>query len=222
MSLKFFPLQFRTAILYAFLCSHKRKCKVAAVHAMKISRGSRGKTPLILNLGFRWRQVVKFTPRERTRYPLNGGVGWAPEPVWAFPINERPWFHFLPNFIMGSNEGIWNWLCMWHEWRGRYKSIRRLWYGSRKKNDHGRPTYRWALERAERGDVLNLCLTIVTVGGVFESVEKLPLSVKIQEFVWLSDKFAWLSHKLIICKQTFFFRKLDSCLVGWLILLVSN
>ena len=51
-------------------------------------------------------------------------------------------------------------------------------YGKRKEKGHGRPRRRRALERTERGDVLNLCVTTLTVGGLFESVEKLPVSLK--------------------------------------------
>ena len=35
---------------------------VGPTQAIKAYRGSRGKAPLILNLGTRWRQVVSFTP----------------------------------------------------------------------------------------------------------------------------------------------------------------
>jgi hypothetical protein len=39
----------------------KVKSKVSPVHAMEV-RGSRYVTPLVLNLGDRWRQVVYITP----------------------------------------------------------------------------------------------------------------------------------------------------------------
>jgi len=45
----------------------------------------RGKVPLILNLGTRWRQVVNFTlwllyPQERTLVPTEQENGQAPKP----------------------------------------------------------------------------------------------------------------------------------------------
>jgi hypothetical protein len=51
------------------------KVKGCPVHAMKTFRGRRGKTPLILDLGTRWRRVVNFTtwqlyPRERNPVPI--------------------------------------------------------------------------------------------------------------------------------------------------------
>ena len=39
------------------------KGEVVRVHAMKAYRGIRGIDPLILNLGTRWRSVVRFTSR---------------------------------------------------------------------------------------------------------------------------------------------------------------
>ena len=38
------------------------KCKVVPVHAVKAYRDSRGKAPLILNFGTRWRWVANFMP----------------------------------------------------------------------------------------------------------------------------------------------------------------
>jgi hypothetical protein len=43
----------------------------------------------ILDLGIRRRRVVSFMPRpvysqeKSTRYPLDKGVGWIPQPVWT-------------------------------------------------------------------------------------------------------------------------------------------
>jgi len=69
---------------------------------MKTYRGSRGITPLILNLGCGWRRVVKFTPRARTPVHTEQEAGWAPEPVWAFHINERHWFSLLTESYDGG------------------------------------------------------------------------------------------------------------------------
>jgi hypothetical protein len=48
-----------------------KKVNVALSHAVKAQRGSRG-TPLLFNLGVRWRWVVNVTPRPL--YPGNNPV----------------------------------------------------------------------------------------------------------------------------------------------------
>ena len=58
----------------------KDKCELFPVHDMKAYRASRGMEPLILNLGTRWKCVVKFTPRrfiigKEARYQLNSRLG---------------------------------------------------------------------------------------------------------------------------------------------------
>ena len=55
-------------------------------HAMKAYRGSRDMDPLILNLGPRWRWVVKSTlhPRPRTPVPIAQKAWWAPQLLWTF------------------------------------------------------------------------------------------------------------------------------------------
>jgi hypothetical protein len=50
--------------------------------------GVGGITPLILNLGARWRRVVNLTPwpfypRVRTPVPIELEAGWAPENFWT-------------------------------------------------------------------------------------------------------------------------------------------
>ena len=63
---------------------------------MKAYRESRGITPLILNLGSRWRGMLNFTPRplcprERTPVHIELLASWAPEPVWTCQVsNHRP------------------------------------------------------------------------------------------------------------------------------------
>jgi hypothetical protein len=56
---------------------------------MKPYREGIGLTPLILNLGSRWRGMLNFTPRplcprERILVPIELLASWAPEPVWTF------------------------------------------------------------------------------------------------------------------------------------------
>jgi hypothetical protein len=61
-----------------------------SVHAMKSYRGSRGITPLILNLGTGWRgewttsRPGRFTTGQRTVVLVEQDAGWAPEPVSMF------------------------------------------------------------------------------------------------------------------------------------------
>jgi hypothetical protein len=53
--------------------------------------------PYFLDLYTSWRWVVSFThwplyPRGKSpRYPLDGGVGWTPEPVWTTRRRENSW-----------------------------------------------------------------------------------------------------------------------------------
>jgi hypothetical protein len=61
---------------------------------MKEYRGRRGIAPLILNIGARWRGVVKFMPswfipRERTPITIEEKAGWAQELVWNFCRREK-------------------------------------------------------------------------------------------------------------------------------------
>ena len=58
--------------------------KAAPAKVTKAYRGSRIITPLLLNLGARWKWVATFTPRprcllERTQLPIKYVAGWAPE-----------------------------------------------------------------------------------------------------------------------------------------------
>ena len=70
------------------------KVKVVPVEAIKAYGGSKGigvvraLTPLILNLGTRWRREVKFTfrplyPRERTTVHVKQEDEWARKSVWG-------------------------------------------------------------------------------------------------------------------------------------------
>jgi hypothetical protein len=58
---------------------------VFSVHIIKAYKGSRGKVPLIHNLGTRWRRVnlKPFYPRERFPVLIVQKAGWVPEPIWA-------------------------------------------------------------------------------------------------------------------------------------------
>jgi len=84
-----------------------KKSTVFPVHDdMMGPRGSRGITPLILNLSTRWRWVVNFTPRllyshERTPVPNEWDDVWAPEMVWMFwrRIKSLVPAWFKPQFI---------------------------------------------------------------------------------------------------------------------------
>jgi len=71
--------------------------KVVPVYAMKAYRGSRGKAPLILNIGTRRRWMVKF----KARSPLYRGEKsrWDPECVWSF------WGRKIPCNCRESNPG---------------------------------------------------------------------------------------------------------------------
>ena len=61
------------------------------VHAMKEYRGSRGITPLILDIGTRWRWVVNFTflpiyslGKKKSLIPYEYEAGYAKEEFWSF------------------------------------------------------------------------------------------------------------------------------------------
>jgi len=66
-------------------------------HAMQTCWGSGGIAPCILDLSSRWRWMVKFTPQQlysqekKPQYPLDRGVGWAPETVWKWQWGKK--FH---------------------------------------------------------------------------------------------------------------------------------
>jgi hypothetical protein len=63
----------------------KGKSKFVPIHAMKAYRGRKGTTPLILNLGVRWRWVFTFMPQwMRFQCPFNRRLGPAPHPVSTF------------------------------------------------------------------------------------------------------------------------------------------
>jgi len=62
---------------------------------------TRGKAPLIFNLGSRWRWEVNFTlralyPREKIPVPIEQVSGWASENLWTF--GEETYFLLLPEF----------------------------------------------------------------------------------------------------------------------------
>jgi hypothetical protein len=70
------------------------KGKVVSAHTMKMYRRSIGITPLILDLGTRWRRVVNFTSQTlyslgKTSVPNEQEAGFAPEPVWTFWRREK-------------------------------------------------------------------------------------------------------------------------------------
>jgi hypothetical protein len=59
---------------------------LVSVDAMEAYRGRRCITPLILNFGTKWRQVVNITPQslhpqERTPVPTVAKTGWDPDAV---------------------------------------------------------------------------------------------------------------------------------------------
>ena len=65
--------------------------------------GSRGITPLILNVGSTWRWVVNFKPLPL--YPWKGipVPGWAPEQVWAVLEKEKS---FTPTGIRSPDHPV--------------------------------------------------------------------------------------------------------------------
>ena len=92
-----------------------RKREVVAVHAMKAYRGSRGKAPLILNLGTRWRLAIYFTA-----LPCNSELqGLTLEPhhhcgpdVFVWPRTRRD------SLIRASAKGRQEkWQKVWAVWR---------------------------------------------------------------------------------------------------------
>jgi len=77
--------------------SRSGELKVIPFQAMEVHWGSWGKAPLILNLGTKWRRVVKFisgcfTPGKETRWPMNRRMG-APQSMcglFGYQINLFP------------------------------------------------------------------------------------------------------------------------------------
>jgi hypothetical protein len=65
------------------------------VHAMKVCKGSRGITPLILNLGTR-HMLRRLYPCQRTPVRIEQEAGPAPEPVWM--LGEEKNLFPLPGF----------------------------------------------------------------------------------------------------------------------------
>jgi hypothetical protein len=60
----------------------KKKDEIFPVHTMKVYRGSRGTSPLILHLGTRWMCMVSATPRPHSLEIIS--VPMQQEAVWTF------------------------------------------------------------------------------------------------------------------------------------------
>lgn len=81
-------------IFYALSKFEAKKGKVVPVHGMMACRGRRVVTPLILNSGTKWCQVVNFMPqllhpKKRTPVPIEYEAGWTREPGWMFWRREK-------------------------------------------------------------------------------------------------------------------------------------
>ena len=66
------------------------KGKEVPVHFTQAYRGNRGLVSLILNLGTKWRRVVKNTPQSlyhRVKPALKKKAEWVPGPVW--PLQRK-------------------------------------------------------------------------------------------------------------------------------------
>ena len=69
----------------------KKKDEIFRFHALKAYKVVGGITPLVLNLGIRWRWMVKFTSRllyllESFLISIEQQAGWDPQSIWTFWI----------------------------------------------------------------------------------------------------------------------------------------